>query len=353
MREDIHSLLHRGLAPDGYAREVSRVMRRAIPFDGLCLLTLDPATLLPTREFVKNGLPEPAIVRMGEIEVGDEPDFNKFASLAHSASRAATLSAATGGKLDRSVRHREVRRPNGFGDELRAALVGDTGTWGGLTLIREVGRAGFTIDDARLVSSVSGHLAEGLRRALLIEGLSASGAPDPFVGLVMLADDGSVETADAAGRSWLTELNAGRRADSLPPAIRAVAQRARTIAAGETVDGPVARARVRTAAGHWLLVHGSVLGDGAEARVAIILEAARAPELAPLIASAYGLTERERAVTELIARGLPTRIIALELGVSPYTVQDHVKAVFEKVHVTSRGELVARLFLDHNAPRLG
>ena len=50
---------------------------------------------------------------------------------------AASLSEATGaGELDRSLRHRELRQPNGFGDELRAALVGDAATWGGLTLLR-------------------------------------------------------------------------------------------------------------------------------------------------------------------------------------------------------------------------
>jgi hypothetical protein len=31
-------------------------------------------------------------------------------------------------------------------------------------------------------------------------------------------------------------------------------------------------------------------------------------------------------------------------------VRDNVKAVFEKVGVSSRGELVAKLFADHSAP---
>ncbi len=83
-----------------------------------------------------------------------------------------------------------------------------------------------------------------------------------------------------------------------------------------------------------------------------MLEPARSTELAPLVADAYGLTDRERAVTELVARGHATAEIAARLHLSPYTVQDHLKAIFDKVGVGSRGELVARLFFDHYAPRL-
>ena len=84
----------------------------------------------------------------------------------------------------------------------------------------------------------------------------------------------------------------------------------------------------------------------------MILEPARHAELAPLIAEAYGLTEREREITALVARGRSTHEIADELFLSPYTVQDHLKLIFEKVGVSSRGALVARLFFDHYAPGL-
>jgi DNA-binding CsgD family transcriptional regulator len=57
-----------------------------------------------------------------------------------------------------------------------------------------------------------------------------------------------------------------------------------------------------------------------------------------MIAAAYGLTDRERQVTELVAQGLSTRQVAGRLYASAYTVQDHLKS-----GTGSRGDLIAKL----------
>jgi DNA-binding CsgD family transcriptional regulator len=132
--------------------------------------------------------------------------------------------------------------------------------------------------------------------------------------------------------------------------LAAVARRAHTMSTG--ADAQLARARVRTAAGAWVVVRGSVLTGDGDARTAITIEPAGAHALAPLIADAYGLTDRERLITQLVAQGLPTKTMAGRLHISPWTVQDHLKSVFEKVGVHTRGELVSRVFLDHFEPRL-
>ena len=64
------------------------------------------------------------------------------------------------------------------------------------------------------------------------------------------------------------------------------------------------------------------------------------------------LTDRERRVVELVAQGFATSEIGARLHLSAYTVQDHLKAIFDKTGTGTRGELVARLFFGHYAPRL-
>jgi DNA-binding NarL/FixJ family response regulator len=56
---------------------------------------------------------------------------------------------------------------------------------------------------------------------------------------------------------------------------------------------------------------------------------------------ASGLSDRERGVMDLIARGLSNRAIAEELYLSEKTVKNHVNRIYAKLGVTSRGEAIA------------
>jgi DNA-binding CsgD family transcriptional regulator len=49
---------------------------------------------------------------------------------------------------------------------------------------------------------------------------------------------------------------------------------------------------------------------------------------------------------------LSNQEIAAELFLSPHTVRDHLKAIFAKVGVSTRGEFVAKLFAEHYEPAL-
>ena len=50
--------------------------------------------------------------------------------------------------------------------------------------------------------------------------------------------------------------------------------------------------------------------------------------------------------------GRTTPEVSAALFVSPHTVQDHLKAIFEKVGVHSRKEFVGHIFFEHYLPKV-
>jgi DNA-binding CsgD family transcriptional regulator len=69
-----------------------------------------------------------------------------------------------------------------------------------------------------------------------------------------------------------------------------------------------------------------------------------------MIAAAYGLSDRETQVFARVLRGLPTKAIAADMQISAHTVNDHLKAIFTKTGVSTRGELMTTVFRATGAP---
>ena len=54
------------------------------------------------------------------------------------------------------------------------------------------------------------------------------------------------------------------------------------------------------------------------------------------------LTDREREVLELIARGLDNAAIARQLSVRPKTVRNHINGIFDKLNIPNRAQAIVR-----------
>ena len=131
---------HRGLDAGSLREAVLTSLRAVMPVDAAFVATADPETLLFTGVYAEAPL-DTATTTFLDNEFGAH-DVNRFASLATSRRHVAWLDDATGNDRFASPRYRDIMRPLGLGDELRAALVVDRRCWGYLCLHRQDGRAG-------------------------------------------------------------------------------------------------------------------------------------------------------------------------------------------------------------------
>jgi len=284
-------------------------------------------------------------------------DSVKFARLARGRTPVDSLGVATKGELASSARYQEILAPMDLGDELRAALVVGSKCWGFMCLHRERSSPNFTPAEAAFLAKLTPHLAEGLRTALLIGHGRVTAPPPEGPGLLLLGDDLSLAAITPAAEGWLAEVAKSNWPNSseLPGAVYAIVARLRALERGVSPAPPelMPRMRLRTASGRWLVLHASRLRTAdTEAQIAVIFEEARPSEIAPLIVDAYGLTKREGEITQLVLRGLSTAEVSGELHITPNTVRDHFKAIFDKVGVRSRRELVGQVFAQQYQPRM-
>lgn len=244
------------------------------------------------------------------------------------------LHDATGGDLARSPVWREVLAGHGVTDAASVVLRDRWGTWGFL----ELWRTGPTFDtaDAELLGDVAPLLTSALRRltATRFDGSAHLGAT-PVV--LVLSPELEVRAQTPETEDLLRRL--------LPPppgapAVPAVAYNvaAQLLAVEAGVDTGAPSARLCAGPGRWLTATAARLGTD----IAVTLSASTPGERRDVFVRAAGLSLRERELVGYLAEGFDTREVAARMLVSQHTVQDHLKAVFDKTGVRSRRELLAR-----------
>jgi len=332
-----------GLDADQLRSEVLARLRGVLTVDAAFFATVDPATVLFTSVTVDE--PLDAVTEQFIANEFGQDDVNKFAVLAGGRDPVRSLGQATKGDWASSPRYAEVMRPLGLGDELRAALTSNGRCWGVLCLHRENAESGFAAQEIQLVRRLAPHLGEGLRLGLRPTAFEAreleptppdhtvwyASAPRVGPGVVVLDTRLRMQSSSAEAGYWLAELGS---ADELPVAVRSVAARMQ-------FDQATARLKVRTRAGDWLQLQASKLGDNGQ--IVVVMEPVTPAQLGSLLLDLHGLTPAQQRVTELLLRGYSTRQIVERLCLSPHTVQEHVRASFDKVGVGSRRELVSAL----------
>lgn len=176
-------------------------------------------------------------------------------------------------------------------------------------------------------------------------GATAERGVDPGqTGVLLIDDDLQPQGFTQTAQEWFALLKACQNADHapLPAHVYAVVGRLLAAEAGDDPGRPP-RVRVRTGDARWAIVEAARM-EGVAHVIAVSVRGAGAEDILSLVARAHGLTARERELVALVLEGLDTRQLAARMFISPYTVKDHLKSVFDKLAVRSRRELVTGVF---------
>lgn len=341
VRRELLERVRAPLASAELLEEASALVHRVVPVDSSCWATFDPATTMITST-VAYALDQnaEALERFLDLE------YATPGPLAFRSMKAARRTIAVVAEDDAHVpgaaeaRAREHLAPMGFTQELRWVICSGDAAFGGVGMMR-AGSRSFSADERAFLEQIGPILARGLRASMVRSRARIAG---PLEGpAILVFERGELASATADGRTFLEAIaSLDRGAHGLPLVVRAVA---RAASAGGTVSqrafvpgfGPVT-------------LRGAPLAPG---NAVVAIEPSRPGEIVTLVAEALALTARERDVVDGVLRGLSTKDIAATLCLSPYTVQDHLKSVFEKASVDSRRELVSDIFFGFAAPTGG
>lgn len=209
-------------------------------------------------------------------------------------------------------------------------------------LTRDAGAPPFVVADARSLGALYCDVIEGLRDMRLGQALARIGHEDVGgeVGVLLVTPAGELIGASP------TALRILRGAEPDPARQAAVLRRLAVAAApppGRGAATPSPRTRLACPDGSFVEVTASFLRYEGSPTTAFEVRALRAGSADRFEAASAPLTARQRDVARLVVQGHKDREVARLLGISIWTVRQHLSAAYARLGVFDRAELRLRL----------
>jgi len=313
-------------------------LRAVAPYDAFAWLLTDPETTVGAAPFAQvpclDRLPE--LIRLRYLD-----DLNRW-----SRSNASTA-VAWAGRPAGPDEWRAFLTDYGVVDIASVAFADRFGCWGFLDLWRtgQANTQAFTETELSLLTRAAALVTPALRACLAAEFEKEAAAPaGPLVpAVLLLSPELQVRRQTAEADGYLRALLPTEE-ERRPVPAAAYNVGAQLLAREAGVDDHPATARVAMPGGRWLTFRAARLGDPSDptSDIAVTVAPATAGERLDLFARVHGLTDRETELVRCLADGDSTRVVAARLYLSEFTVQDHLKSVFDKTGVRTRAALLAR-----------
>lgn len=358
---------HQNLDHQALRRAVLAELGRIVPFDAFVWPLCDPVTTVGVAPRARIPCPQelPRLIRFKYLSLP-----GRWTALMHSPASASTLLKETQGDPSRCLVWTGVLHRYGIRDVLSVVFADKHGCWSWLDLWRTEDSGTFTSQEVAYLAEVATVLTPGLRRSVARQfrlrpepgavsrpsaqphsrahaqqhaGAIAGPSDLPQQAVLTLDEDLAVAGQTTSVNDWLTLLQPGPAPHHQVPA-EVLNVAAQLLAREANVDTHDAECRVHIGVGRWASLRASRMESGKPGRtppLAVTIQACAPAARLDMFTRGFGLTLRQGELLRLSAAGADTAAMADAQGVTPYTVQDQFKQIFQVCGVHSRASLLA------------
>lgn len=323
--------------PQETAWRVANRIAEHVEADSFCFMLTDPDTGVPLDVVGKDGSRfEKTSVFFGNV--WKKSPATDYLARAAEPARVHRLEQILGPQWQRDPYVQSMVHGFGYDREIHVSFAAAARIWGYLSLHRKQGSADFERRADRFLAAVAPVITYALRQQSASQLLAT--VPAKSEAIITLGPDGTVEALTDFAR----HLVEARPYEGISFGVSAMAASLRHAMENGEAFAPRALPCVDTVTGQRFQIHGELLrGADGRPRGVVFARALRGFDDARALAH-LGLSPREAEVALAAARGFTTKEIAASLALSPHTVESHVKTIFDKLGVSSRGELAAIVF---------